>query len=93
MISTNCVPGACAKLEIHQEKCCESMHDMYLVTHEINDAILGLLSEEVMQKYLYQKRIKSFKCENISKFTIFLSMFSDGYRILLQTLSKFKQIN
>ena len=33
------------------------MRDMDLVTHEINDAILGLLNKEIMQKYLYQKTI------------------------------------
>ena len=36
------------------------MRDMYLVTHEINDAILGLLSEEIMKKFLYQKTIVRF---------------------------------
>ena len=48
MRSTCCVAGVCATLEIHQEKFCGSMQDMYLVTHDINQAILGLLSEEIM---------------------------------------------
>ena len=30
---------------------------MYLVTYEINDAMLDLLNEEIMQKYLYQKTV------------------------------------
>ena len=36
---------------------------------------------------------KTSKCKNISKFTIFVSMFSDCRQILLRTLNKFKQIN
>ena len=48
MINLDCVPGVCTTLEIHQEKFCGFMQDIYLVTHDINDAILGLLSEEIM---------------------------------------------
>ena len=48
MISTYCIAEVCATLEIHKEKCCGSMQDMYLVAHKINDAILDLLSEEIM---------------------------------------------
>ena len=40
-----------------------------------------------------EDNFKAFKCKNISKFIIFVSMFSDGYQILLQKLSKFEQIN
>ena len=32
----------------YTRKSAGSMQNMYLVTHEINDAILGLLSEEIM---------------------------------------------
>ena len=52
-----CIAGVCATLEIHQEKFFGSMQDMYLVTRDINEAVLGLLSEEIMQKYLFQKTI------------------------------------
>ena len=48
MISTYCVAGVYATLVICQEKCCGSMQDMYLVTHGINKAIFGLLSEKIM---------------------------------------------
>ena len=48
MINLDCVPGVCTTLEIHQEKFCGFMQDIYLVTHDINDAILGLLSEEII---------------------------------------------
>ena len=44
MISTYCVAGVCATPEIIG-KSSGSMQDMYLVTHEINHAILGLLDE------------------------------------------------
>ena len=47
MISTYCVAGVCATPEITR-KSAGSMQDMYLVTHEINDAILGLLNEEIL---------------------------------------------
>ena len=40
-----------------------------------------------------EDNFKAFKCKNISKFIIFVSMFSDGCQILLQKLSKFEQIN
>ena len=40
-----------------------------------------------------EDNFKTFKCTNISWFTIFVSVFSDGHQILLQTLSKFEQIN
>ena len=33
------------------------MQDMYLVTHDTNKAILGLLSEKIIYKYLNQKTI------------------------------------
>ena len=36
---------------------------------------------------------KAFKCKNVSKFTIFVSMFSDGHLVLLQKYSKLEQIN
>ena len=52
VISTYCISGVCLTLEIRQEKRCESMEDMYLVTHDTNKAILSLLIEEIMQKYL-----------------------------------------
>ena len=48
MISTYYVAGVCASLEIHWETFCGSMWDMHLVTHEIHEAELGLLSEEIM---------------------------------------------
>ena len=48
MISTYRVAGVCTILEILKEMCCGSMQDMYLVTHEINEAILDLLNEEIM---------------------------------------------
>ena len=48
IISTYCVAGVCSTLEIHQEKHRGSMQDMYLVTHDTNEAILSLLSEEIM---------------------------------------------
>ena len=48
MRSTYCIAGVCTTLEIHQEKFCGSMQDIYLVAHDINQAILGLLSEEIM---------------------------------------------
>ena len=75
MMSTYSVAEVCATLEILQEKCCGSMQDMYLVTHEINDAILGLLNGE--------DNCKTSKSKNISKFTIFVPMFSDCHQILL----------
>ena len=40
-----------------------------------------------------EDNLKNFKCKNIFKFTIFVSVFSDGCEILYQTLSKFEQIN
>ena len=43
-----CIAGVCATLEIHQEMFFGSMQDMYLVIHDINEAVLGLLSEEIM---------------------------------------------
>ena len=70
MINLDCVAGVCAALEIHQEKFCGFRQDMYLVTHDINNAILGLLGEEIMSKYLYQKtilRISSVKTFSSSK--------------------------
>ena len=71
------------------------MQDMYLVAHEINDAILGLLNEEIMQLEILvpEDKFKAFMCKNILKFIIFVSMFSDGCQILLKKLSKFEQIN
>ena len=48
IISTYCIAGVCPTLEIHQEKCCGSMQDMYLVTHDTNEAILCLRSEKIM---------------------------------------------
>ena len=48
VIYTYCVAGVCAALELHYEKSCGSTQDMYLVTHEINNAMLGLLNEEIM---------------------------------------------
>ena len=48
MISTYCVAEVCATLEILWETFCGSMWDMHLVTHEIHEAELGLLSEEIM---------------------------------------------
>ena len=46
-----------------------------------------------MELLVPEKNPNTFKYKNIFKFTIFVSMFSDGYQILLQTLSKFEQIN
>ena len=40
-----------------------------------------------------EDNFKAFKCKNVSKFTIFVSMFSDGHLVLLQKYSKFEQIN
>ena len=48
IICTYCVAVVCPTLEILQEKRCGSVQDMYLVTHDTNEAILGLLSEEIM---------------------------------------------
>ena len=48
VISNYCIAGVCPTLEIHQEKHCRSMEDMYLVTHDRNKAILSLLSEEIL---------------------------------------------
>ena len=59
-IPTYCMAGVCARLEILQEKCCGSTQDMHLVTNDINEAILGLLNEEIMPKYLYQKTVLGF---------------------------------
>ena len=47
-IYTYCIAGVCPILEICQEKHCGSMQDMYLVIHGINEAILSLISEEIM---------------------------------------------
>ena len=52
---TYCIERVCSTLGIHQEKCCGSMQDMFLVMHDINEAILDLFSEEIMWKHLYQK--------------------------------------
>ena len=43
--STSCVGRVFPTLEIGQEKHCRSMQDMYLLTHDTNEAVLGLLSE------------------------------------------------
>ena len=48
MMCIYCLAGVCATLEIHQEKFFGSMQGMYLVIHDINEAVLGLLSEEIM---------------------------------------------
>ena len=48
VISTYCITGVCPTLEICHEKHCGSMEDMYLVTHDTNEAILSLLGEEIM---------------------------------------------
>ena len=48
VISTYCITGVCPTLEICQEKHCGSMEDMSLVTHDTNEAILSLLSEQIM---------------------------------------------
>ena len=40
--------GVCPTLETRHEKQCGSMEDMYLVTHDTNEAILSLLNEEIM---------------------------------------------
>ena len=45
---TYCIAGVCPILEICQEKHCGSVQDMYLVTHGTNEAILSLISEEIM---------------------------------------------
>ena len=48
IISTYCVTGLCPTYEIRQEKHFESIRDMYLVTYDTNEAILGFLSKEIM---------------------------------------------
>ena len=55
--TTYCLAWVCPTFEIHWEKCCGSMQNMYLVTHQISEAILGLLSEIIIKNYLYQKTI------------------------------------
>ena len=40
-----------------------------------------------------EDNFKAFECKNVSKFTIFVSMFSDGHLVLLQKYSKLEQIN
>ena len=45
---TYCIERVCSTLGIHKEKCCGSMQDMFLVMHDINEAILDLFSEEIM---------------------------------------------
>ena len=40
-----------------------------------------------------EDNLKTSKCKNIFKFTIFVPMFSDGCQILLQTLRRFEQID
>ena len=40
-----------------------------------------------------EDNFKAFKCKNVSKFTIFVSMFSNGCQIFLQKFREFEQIN
>ena len=64
---------------------------MYLVTYEINDAMLDLLNEEIMQKYLYQKTVVRllivktfpsllFLCQRLKKKTLW-PLFMDGVQL------------
>ena len=48
IVSTYCEAGVCPTREMHQGNHCGSMQDMFLVKNDTNEAILGLLSEEIM---------------------------------------------
>ena len=91
MISTYWIAGDLQHLNYTRKSAVDPCR-MYLVTHQINEAILGLLSEEIMQKYLYQKTI--LRLLNVKRFPSLLFLCQCLVIVAkFCTLSKFEQIN